>query len=308
MSAHHDCSLCVWYIGKAYYYHAITRKTQWERPTDKDAEGTIIMDLGTPEPDSDKEQDEVSFTPGEPVHVGYMYVRSPGYVHVHVHVLNAKTVLVHAVTVLLCLKLSVLLCHCQVDFTVLVHAVTVLLCLKLSVLLCHCQVDFKRGPRTPIDCRHPHTPDETPPLSPTGPRTPSSPTPHSSISPTTTSTTPYFLTNPKSHSPTAHPSEYIKERSFISEDEPTGTLESDSKTTDYMSNSVVKENSPTYSEQYSMTPSPLARSSSPQDHSTSKKRSSRKKRRSVLKESFRHKVSLDAFDNYTTMYFCRFQS
>lgn len=61
--------------GKAYYYHVITRKTQWERPTDKDAEGTIIMDLGTPEPDSDKEQDEVNyrfispFTPNEPLYM-----------------------------------------------------------------------------------------------------------------------------------------------------------------------------------------------------------------------------------------------
>ena len=41
--------------GKIYYYHAITRKTQWERPTDKDAEGTITMDLGTPEPESESE-------------------------------------------------------------------------------------------------------------------------------------------------------------------------------------------------------------------------------------------------------------
>ena len=43
--------------GKVYYYHAITRKTQWERPTEKDVEGTITMDLGTPEPESDSEQD-----------------------------------------------------------------------------------------------------------------------------------------------------------------------------------------------------------------------------------------------------------
>ena len=43
--------------GKVYYYHSITRKTQWLRPTEKDAEGTITMDLGTPE---HEQSDEVS--------------------------------------------------------------------------------------------------------------------------------------------------------------------------------------------------------------------------------------------------------
>ena len=47
--------------GKIYYYHAITRKTQWERPTDKDAEGTITMDLGTPEPESESEGEVSKF-------------------------------------------------------------------------------------------------------------------------------------------------------------------------------------------------------------------------------------------------------
>ena len=32
-----------------YYYHVITRKSQWEQPTDLDVEGTITMDLATPE-------------------------------------------------------------------------------------------------------------------------------------------------------------------------------------------------------------------------------------------------------------------
>ncbi len=32
-----------------YYYHTVTRKSQWERPTDQDAEGTITMELATPE-------------------------------------------------------------------------------------------------------------------------------------------------------------------------------------------------------------------------------------------------------------------
>ena len=35
--------------GKVYYYHVITRKSQWVRPTDQDVEGTITMDLATPE-------------------------------------------------------------------------------------------------------------------------------------------------------------------------------------------------------------------------------------------------------------------
>lgn len=35
--------------GKVYYYHVITRKSQWERPTDQDIEGTITMELATPE-------------------------------------------------------------------------------------------------------------------------------------------------------------------------------------------------------------------------------------------------------------------
>ena len=42
--------------GKMYYYHVITRKSQWEPPTDQDVEGTITMDLATPEhePPSDE--------------------------------------------------------------------------------------------------------------------------------------------------------------------------------------------------------------------------------------------------------------
>ena len=45
--------------GKIYYYHTITRKSQWERPTDKDAEGTITMDLATPERDADSSDSDV---------------------------------------------------------------------------------------------------------------------------------------------------------------------------------------------------------------------------------------------------------
>lgn len=39
--------------GKSYYYHSITRKTQWEVPTEQD-EGTITMDLATPEHSPEK--------------------------------------------------------------------------------------------------------------------------------------------------------------------------------------------------------------------------------------------------------------
>ena len=46
--------------GKVYYYHSITRKTQWERPTDKDVEGTITMDLGTPESESEGDAERTS--------------------------------------------------------------------------------------------------------------------------------------------------------------------------------------------------------------------------------------------------------
>ena len=33
----------------------MTRKSQWERPTEQDAEGTITMDLATPEHDKSSE-------------------------------------------------------------------------------------------------------------------------------------------------------------------------------------------------------------------------------------------------------------
>lgn len=34
---------------EVYYYHVITRKTQWDRPSEDDKDGDILMDLGTPE-------------------------------------------------------------------------------------------------------------------------------------------------------------------------------------------------------------------------------------------------------------------
>ena len=33
--------------GKTYYYHVITRKSQWTRPTDWDADGSVTMDLAS---------------------------------------------------------------------------------------------------------------------------------------------------------------------------------------------------------------------------------------------------------------------
>ena len=45
-----------------YYYHVITRKSQWEQPTDQDVEGTITMDLATPE--HEQPSDEVGVCGG----------------------------------------------------------------------------------------------------------------------------------------------------------------------------------------------------------------------------------------------------
>ena len=33
--------------GKTYYYHVITRKSQWTRPTEKDADGSVTMELAS---------------------------------------------------------------------------------------------------------------------------------------------------------------------------------------------------------------------------------------------------------------------
>ena len=33
--------------GTTYYYHVITRKTQWTRPTETDADGSVTMELAS---------------------------------------------------------------------------------------------------------------------------------------------------------------------------------------------------------------------------------------------------------------------
>lgn len=39
---------------QVYYYHIITRKTQWDRPTEDDRDGDILMDIATPDIDEDE--------------------------------------------------------------------------------------------------------------------------------------------------------------------------------------------------------------------------------------------------------------
>ena len=45
--------------GKTYYYHVITRKSQWTRPTERDADGSVTMDLASSSSSSSSSSDEV---------------------------------------------------------------------------------------------------------------------------------------------------------------------------------------------------------------------------------------------------------
>lgn len=152
--------------------------------------------------------------------------------------------------------------------------------------------DAEREPHTPSNDPCPHTPDETPPLSPTGPCTP-------------TSSTPSPHTRHRHHTKSHLPKTYFSETcntstdfSTMAEDGSTkqsSPLESDVELPNHPSLSPNKEGSPTHSRQNSTSPSPQAVSHLSEDTSTtcSRKQSSRKKRRST--EAFRSMVSLLLF-------------
>ncbi len=155
------------------------------------------------------------------------------------------------------------------------------MCTTYSCICVYFQTDDypERKPYTPVNDPCPHTPDETPPLSPTGPCTPASPAPSPHTRRrhhTPTSNALQSSKNPECHLPTTHFSEYCD----------TDTENSFSKPP----LSPNKDNSSTLLQPYDTSPSPLTASHLGQDHATSRKDLARKKRRST--ETFRHMVSL----------------
>ncbi|CAI8025468.1 Histone-lysine N-methyltransferase SETD2 [Geodia barretti] len=78
--------------GTTYYYHVITRKTQWTRPTETDADGSVTMELASSdevkEDSSQAESLRAPCTPdGTPPPLATTTERVSSLINPHLHVI-----------------------------------------------------------------------------------------------------------------------------------------------------------------------------------------------------------------------------